>query len=664
MAYFTCSYVYMQYTNLTWRNGHPYSDMFDDIYYSSDETEGISGESEFNHVFFESNGLPGRWQDSDKFVIAELGLGSTLNCLLTIRQWLKYLDENKGNKCLHYIALEKYPLSPDVIVKLISKYPDLKDFCDELIRVYPPAVKGSHVRYLFNNKIVIHYKFMDAYEALENEQYNVDAWFLDGFSPAKNPEMWSEKLFAKVAQNSHCKTSCSTYTSAGYVRRNLQQVGFDVCKVAGYGRKRTMLVATFNAHKKVNYTYLDKPWYARPQKMPDAKVKKATVLGAGIAGLSVAYSLIKRGWQVTIIDRHSNVAKEASSNPAAIIYPRLSVNNDVDSDFYCAAYCHTLYTLGVLQSKYKEKFWYNDGLLQYQDKSKFLEINKKFSFNNDFLASVSSVEKLNLSVEESEKVLVHYPSAGVVLPDVLCKILVEECGDQLNFVRSDIDEVRSVDDKWQCCHDESIIDEQVVLIIANGNGVNGCNLGFEWSIESIRGQVAILNENDKSKNLKKVINHDVYVSPSINQKHYLGATYSRDSLSLSVSTSDNETLIKTFDKLCPGMFNLNSISTSWVGVRAMSKDRAAIVGAIPNQQFFRSEYSDLRHGRNNKAYLPAEHTKGLYVSLAHGSRGFTSSFLSAEIIAAQIEGEPMPVNKLVTNYLNPSRFVVNNLKRG
>ncbi len=115
----------MQYTNLIWRNGQPYSEMFDDIYYSPDENETISGENEFKHVFFKNNGLPERWQSADDFVVAELGFGSGLNCLLTIREWLKHLDECKQDKCLHYIALEKFPLSPEAIDELISKYPDL-----------------------------------------------------------------------------------------------------------------------------------------------------------------------------------------------------------------------------------------------------------------------------------------------------------------------------------------------------------------------------------------------------------------------------------------------------------------------------------------------------------------------------------------------------------
>ena len=220
----------MQYTNLIWRNGQPYSEMFDDIYYSSNDIESISGESEFQHVFFKNNGLPQRWHDSNNFVIAELGFGSGLNCILTIREWLSHLDECKQNKRLHYIAIEKYPLPPDEIINIISQYPELEKYCDEIIAVYPPAVEGSHTRYLFDNRVVIHYRFMDAYDALKHERYKVDAWYLDGFSPAKNPEMWSEKLFKKLFQNSHKSTTISTYTSAGFVKRNLQISGFDVKK--------------------------------------------------------------------------------------------------------------------------------------------------------------------------------------------------------------------------------------------------------------------------------------------------------------------------------------------------------------------------------------------------------------------------------------------------
>ena len=227
----------MQYTNLIWRDGQPYSELFDDIYYSSNAGEVISGESEFQHVFFKHNGLPERWQERSNFVIAELGFGSGLNCILTMREWLKHCTECNEEKTLHYIAIEKHPLSAATIVDLISRYPELKQFCDELVKNYPPAIETTHSRRLFNNRVVIHFKFMDVCHALENHKLNVDAWFLDGFSPAKNPDMWSQELFFQIVLNSSEGSTCSTYTSAGWVKRlfmiskkEKKPFGFQLCK--------------------------------------------------------------------------------------------------------------------------------------------------------------------------------------------------------------------------------------------------------------------------------------------------------------------------------------------------------------------------------------------------------------------------------------------------
>jgi len=652
----------MQYANLIWRNGQPYSEQFDDIYYSSDEEELISGESEFTHVFFKHNGLPERWKNTKQFVIAELGFGSGLNCLLTIREWLEHLESGDADKCLHYVAIEKYPLSPDSIVQLISKYPELKKYCDELVSIYPPAVSGSHSRHLFDNRVVIHFKFMDAYDALKKENFKVDAWYLDGFSPAKNVEMWSEQLFKKIAQNSQRGTTCSTYTAAGYVKRNLQEAGFNVKKVPGHGRKREMLIAIFNGCVATDRKYGDKPWFDLPDS-PEVKVKKATVIGAGIAGLSVAYSLVKRGWAVTVIDKHSDVAQEASANPAAIVYPRLSVNNDTDVEFYLAAYCYALFVLQLLQSKTKEKFWFDDGLVQVIEEQRYTDLVKKFNFNDEFLTKEDVASFLDQKCEADNQVYVKYPSAGVVLPELLCDAITDECGDKLQLIHAEIDEIKFIKGQWQCVAGDVSVNESDVLIIASGIDVNDFGLDICLPIEQIRGQVVVLEKNLVSRKIDTVINSGVYITPAINNKHYLGATYSRDNRDVAMDKSDVYFLFKSLSNVRSGLFDDDSISDYWVGFRSMSKDRVAIVGGLPDQVFFKSEYADINHGRVNKNYRAASHLTGLYISAAHGSRGFTNSFLCAEIIAAQIAGEPMPVSKPVLDYLNPSRFIINDLKR-
>ncbi len=662
----------MQYTNLIWRDGQPYSELFDDIYYSSSDSEDVSGEGEFQHVFFKHNGLPERWQGRKNFVIAELGFGSGLNCILTIREWLKHCAECNKEKTLHYIAIEKYPFSAATIVELIARYPELKPLCDELLENYPPAIETTHSRRLFDNRVHIHFKFMDVCNALENHRLNVDAWFLDGFSPAKNPNMWSQKLFDLIAQNSDDGATCSTYTCAGLVKRNLKKSGFVVNKVTGFGKKREMLVAELPVSKKSvaqandittsSLKYKDKPWFEPPLPGP-VTIKSATIIGAGIAGLSLAYALVQRGWMVTIIDKKNDTIKEASSNPAPIVYPRLSINNDIDTEFFIAAYCYALYLFKSLQKKSHRQFWFDDGLLQLMDEKRISQIIKKFQFNSDFISVVEDLTGTT-PAGEKEQVTVNYASAGVVLPAILYDVLKSECGSKLNIIDEEVTRINYDGKKWQCIYASQIIKEAETLIIANGSGINDLGLSLIFPVETIRGQVIELNENLESQKIKKTHNADVHITPAINTKHYLGASYVRNCEMMEICLIDNKKLFNSLNKNHPGIFKEDDACKTWVGFRTLSKDRVPIVGAIPDASFFNNEYADIRHGNTIKAYQPAHYLNGLYISAAHGSRGFTSSFISAEIIASQIAAEPSPVNKKILDYLSPSRFLVNNLKRG
>ncbi len=651
----------MQYTNLIWRDGHPYSELFDDIYYSSNNTEAIPGESEFNHVFFEHNNLAARWNEYTQFTIAELGFGSGLNCVLTIRQWLKHCATCDTKKTLHYIAIDKYPLSADSIAALVSRYPELKPICDVMLESYPPAIEATHCRRMFDNQVVIHFKFMDVSQALDDEGLDVDAWYLDGFSPAKNPAMWTSSVFERMAANSAAGASCSTYTSAGFVKRNLGQAGFEVRKVSGHGNKREMLVATLKDKLSPPLFYKDKPWFV-PAKKITSTSKKMTIIGAGIAGLSMAYSMVQRGWSVCIIDKHGDIAAETSANPAAIVYPRLSVNNETDTRFYIAAYCYSLHVLNTLQVKYSKAFWFDDGLQQCFDRKRITDIIRHFQFNDDFMSTAEGFFSDETRCPD-DKVLVDYKKAGVVLPGVLCEVIKQECGDALKLLHGKVDEISYDNNKWSCFSESELINKADCLVIANGTSVNDLVKTLQLATEAIRGQVLVLNANQESRNIQKTINADIYFTQSIANKHYLGATYSRFNKSPEIDASENRSLLASLDVMYPGVFKSEDIDESWVGFRCMSKDRVPVVGAVPDVGFFYDRYSDIHHGKHNKRYPAVQYQKGLYITAAHGSRGFTSSFLCAEIIASQIEGESLPVNKKTLDFLSPSRFIVNELKR-
>ena len=265
---------------------------------------------------------------------------------------------------------------------------------------------------------------------------------------------------------------------------------------------------------------------------------------------------------------------------------------------------------------------------------------------------------------EEEQVTVNYASAGVVLPALLCDVLKSECGNKLNIIDAEVTNINYDGKKWQCLRDSLLIKEAEILIIANGMGINDLGFSLKYPVEAIRGQVVVLNESQESHQIKKTFNADVHITPAINSKHYLGATYTRGCGRLEICQNNNRELLDSLNKIYPDIFKEDDVCETWVGFRTMSKDRVPIVGAVADESFFNKEYADIRHGNTIKTYQPASYLNGLYISAAHGSRGFTSSFLSAEIIASLINAEPNPVSKRVVDYLSPSRFIVNKLKRG
>lgn len=211
--------------------GAPRSKVFDDVYFSASD-----GLAETRHVFLEGNCLPGAWKGRADFTIVETGFGTGLNFLAVAR----LLHAHPG-PVLHYISFEKYPLRAGKIGVAQATWRDeFPQEMDRLLQVYPLRLPGFH-RIVFGEKIFMTLIFDDVNTAMPRLQAEVDCWFLDGFKPASNPEMWSETVFSEMARLSRKGASFATFTAAGFVRRGLQEAGFEVNKVKGFGTKRDML---------------------------------------------------------------------------------------------------------------------------------------------------------------------------------------------------------------------------------------------------------------------------------------------------------------------------------------------------------------------------------------------------------------------------------------
>jgi tRNA 5-methylaminomethyl-2-thiouridine biosynthesis bifunctional protein len=239
----------MEQSRITWdENGQPRSTLFDDKYFCAQD-----GLAESLHVFCGGNALKERWAKflspgPVQFTLVEMGFGSGLNFLCAWRLWREWAPPDGT---LHYISVDRYPLSVEELTKVLALWPVLNNEARLLAEHYAPNGGPIQDIVLDQGRVKLTLIFdhaLNALDALKEQKIAarpVDAWFLDGFAPSKNPDMWSEDIFARMAALSHSCTTLSTFTAAGSVRRGLSSQGFSVSRMPGFGRKRHMLQGVF-----------------------------------------------------------------------------------------------------------------------------------------------------------------------------------------------------------------------------------------------------------------------------------------------------------------------------------------------------------------------------------------------------------------------------------
>lgn len=212
----------------------PRSEQFDDVYFSA-----ADGLAETRHVFLAGNTLPENWLARRSFTICETGFGTGLNFLAALTLWRASKDTNAT---LHFISFEKFPVTRDFIAHHLEHWRgDIGEALDDLLRVYPDIPAGRHDLDIAEN-IKLTLIFGDVNEEMPKLEAAADCWFLDGFKPSSNPDMWSKIVFQNMARLSNHNASFATFTAAGFVRRGLSAVGFEVQKIRGFGHKRDMSV--------------------------------------------------------------------------------------------------------------------------------------------------------------------------------------------------------------------------------------------------------------------------------------------------------------------------------------------------------------------------------------------------------------------------------------
>ncbi|MDH5718672.1 MAG: bifunctional tRNA (5-methylaminomethyl-2-thiouridine)(34)-methyltransferase MnmD/FAD-dependent 5-carboxymethylaminomethyl-2-thiouridine(34) oxidoreductase MnmC [Spirochaetia bacterium] len=634
-------------------DGAIYSKKYKDIYFSK---EGAIEESEY--VFLQNNNLHEKLAEPSLFTIGELGFGFGVNFLCAYKLFRKKAH-NKTR--LYYVSCEKYPVNKTTLIKVLSGFSAIKEEAEELIEKYPPLISNYYLIPFFEGRVNLILMIGDALETFSSFGGEVNAWFFDGFSPAKNSSMWSKELFSIIAQKSAPNAAFSTYTSAGFVKRALEETGFAVYKKEGFGKKRDMLHGYLK--KNTKDSSLLKPWFILPK--TNTELKKAIIIGAGIAGAAAAFSLIKRGFNVQIIEKEFTGSMKASSNPTGIIKPILNIGQTAMSKISLTGF-H--YTKSFLKTFQLNKYADFSGILQLaydnKNKNRLREVLENSLTDNDFARWVNSKEASKIAGIPIEYEGLYLPSTGRGSMFAVTNHLLSNNG--ITFINNtEAAQIKQIEKNntnvWQV-YDSSkkLIAEAPVLIIASAYDTLKFDQTSWLPLSQVRGQTCEVLSSTESQKLKIPLISSGFISPCVNGHHISASTFSRKNMKPELNKEDYKKLISMAKQNISSVKPAKNIN-GWAGFRTASSDFIPLAGCIPDKNKFYENYYDLHLGRTSDSYPLGDYFSGLFVSTGHGSHGFIYAMLSAEVIASIICGEPLPLANIHINVLNPARFLIRDL---
>lgn len=670
----------IDHAQLNWdAQGQPRSSQFDDVYFSR-----ASGLAESQHVFLYHNQLAERFaalEDGDTFVIGETGFGTGLNFLCA---WQCFNQHAPAGARLQFISVEKYPLQHNDLAQALALWPELSELSEQLLQQYLAIHSGFQHIQLDHGRISLTLLIGDALDMLQQLDGKINAWFLDGFAPSKNPEMWNEPVFAQLARLATNTTTLATFTSAGFVRRGLIAVGFAMLRVPGYGHKREMLAGQFQATDDTDTaSKISAPWFARPKHIPlAAEHRHAIVIGAGIAGCASAASLAARGWRVTLIEQHDKIAQEASGNAQGILYLKLSAHQTALSRFILSGFGYTRRLLAArsLESSNTSATasamlspddWAICGILQlaFNQKEQQRQDTLAAHFPESLLHAVSAKQASQQAGIELQQGGLFYPETGWINPPALCHVLSQHPLITLKSAQQAMS-LSQDNQQWQVHADNALIATAPIVVLCNAANVAQFAQSQHLPLSRVRGQTTQLPATKASQAINCVVCANGYISPARHHSHTIGASFNFGEDSQAATLAEHRSNLALLHELAPSFKQHCATDTIDVATlkghaafRCTSIDYLPLVGPVADYDAFMQTYADLR----KDARLPLQQScpwhSGLYVNSAHGSRGLLSAPLSAELLSAWICDEPLPLPQELAQQCHPNRFALRTLIR-
>ncbi len=589
--------------NLSWTDaGPPRADDFSDIYFSGD------GLSETRAVFLDGCNLPSAWASAETFTVGELGFGSGLNLLALWRLWRDHRPSPSAR--LHFLSFEGFLMEPEDAARIHAAHPELSEISQHLLARWPVRARGVQ-RIPLPDGVTLTIHIDDISAALPEAEASCDAWFLDGFAPARNPDMWSAEAMRHVARLSRPGAIAATYTVAGEVRRNLAAAGFTVEKKPGHGTKRERLEARL-------------PGAPQAPNPP----RTIAIIGAGIAGACAAQAFRQRGCNVTLIDQGLGPGAGASGNPTALVMPRLDATDTPEARALIEAYLFARQTYGALSPGAACELPAERLARAPRDETRFSKLLDDPPLPRDLLAPLATTGT----------------GAGYLLPACIAvrpaAALPELIGDIETRYETSVSSIDAHTDgaAIHLSDGQTIMADMVILCAGDALP--------DFAIENappITPRLGQLETIPHPTNRPAAITDGGYVVEAFGDLVF-GATFEPADGPPQVTETardHNREVLKRLRPDLPASLDLSD-QVSRAALRATTPDRLPFAGpACTNRKAPDDDLAPL-----NSLQLVG----GL------GARGFLWAPLLAELIAARAFAEPLPVEAGVAAILDPDRF--------
>ncbi len=645
-------------------NGLPFSAQYGDLYHPA-----AGAALQANHVFLGGNGLPQRWRGSARFVILEAGFGLGNNFLAT---WQAWREDAQRCEQLVFISVEKHPFSRADLSAAHrgSPWPEL---AVALVDAWPPLTPDLHTLSFDGCRVRLLLAFGDIQAWLPQLVASVDAFYLDGFAPAKNPAMWELRVCKAFARLAAPGATLATWSAAHALRDGLRSAGFAVVKAPGSGGKRDITLARFEP------TFV--PRHAPVSRSEQATRRAATprhavIIGGGLAGCAVAWALAQQGWHSVVLERHAAPAQGASGNPAGAFHGIVNRQDGAHARFNRAA-AFAAHSLVAPAIRAGNVLGDASGLIRLEpeatDPAAMRAMLAQLGLPGDYVRALDATQAAALSGLPLTRPAWFYPTGGWVDPAALAREMLAQAGKHSEWRGGvDVAALKRSDQGWQLVDATGRkIAAAATLVLANAGealGLLGGTLPDAppterswldprlWPMQRLRGQISRLRCDrlpTGSALPRLAVTGSGFLLPPAQGELTFGAT------SHAVDNSDTEASVRLVDHQA----NLDRLALmgefGWsprledlsgrVGWRWSCDDRLPIVGAVPSASAHPPRLDQSR-------FVPRE--DGLYVFIGLGSRGITWAPLGAQALASMISGAPAPLPAGLLDAIDPARFAV------